>query len=187
MSKHRPPAKRKRGAGPAPKKAKKKVKYDEATLLKKRATALRNLGKANANLNKQADIAEKMKILTLEEQVAKKEAAVAQNRTLAETRGMVEELCKKHEYSPLEELILTAKKKRLKPNEKISIDKYLASKMVPDLKAVDIQADMNMNVNVSIQSFADANIAMMKKVHETIDLTDEDYAEFEDKGLDEQA
>lgn len=177
----------KRGAKPKPavKKAVKKVAAKKRNLTAqqraaKRITALRNLGIHDAKVMKRAEQEAKLTNLSLEEHIAKKEASIAENKTIAEMRGEVERLCKEHDYNPLKELIVTAKKGKLKPSEKISIDKYLGNKMVPDVKAVDIQADMNMNVRVTIQSFAGATEAVMKEAHKVaIDLVDEDYEEFE--------
>jgi len=175
--------KQKKPLPPVKKKARKKRKaLDPEVKLRMKATALRNLGLANPTLEAKAKREEKLKALSVQEQIAKKEASIAESKTIAEMRGEVERLCKKHDYSPLEELIISAKTGDIKPQEKISIDKYLGNKMVPDVKAVDIQADMNMNVRVVLQSFADATTEAMKQAHRVVDqvLTDEDYAEFEE-------
>lgn len=169
-----------------PRKKKKKI-TDPDVKIRMKAVALRNLGLANPVLEEKLKREDRLKALSVQEQIAKKEANIAESKTIAEMRGEVERLCKKHDYSPLEELVLAAKKGKLKPAERISINKYLGNKMVPDVKAVDIQADMNMNVRVTLQSFADASVAAMKEAHKVVDevLTDDDYAEFEEIDSDE--
>ena len=175
-----PPAKKKA----AKKKAKKKLKLTDAERARRRLQMLKLKQSQDPALMRKAEREKHLAELSLKEQISKKEASIAKN-DLAARGAEVMAALKEHDYSPLNEMIMAAKSGDLKPNEKLSIDKYLADKLYPSLKAIDMQADMNMNVSVTVQSFADATINDMKKVHnQVIDLKDEDYEEFEDDSTD---
>lgn len=152
---------------------------------RRRATLERNRAIASEGNMKSYQRDRELKKLTVEEQIAKKKENIAKSTNIAEKTRVVEEVCKELGYDPLREMITAAKKRTTKPSEKIMVAKYVGDKLYPSLKAIDMQADMNMNVSVQLVSFAAATTDQMKKAHSTADkLKDEDYEEFEDKVID---
>lgn len=172
--KRKPPSQHKK---PGPRKKTRKLSPE--VIEKKQVIAMENLQKGNPAVKKKVQKEAQLKRLALDEQIAKKEANIAKSRDLATRTTEVEAVLKKHDYNPLEEMVTSAKAGKLKPNEKLSVDKYLSDKLYPSLKAIDMQADMNMNVTVTIQSFKDATEAQIQQAHEVIELDDADYEEFE--------
>ena len=98
-------------------------------------------------------------------------------KTVNEMRGAMSEMLKKHNFDPVEELLLYAMDENTKHTDKISVCKFLVPYITPTLKSVDIQQDLKMNVSVTLQSFQGAN--QMKMVQEAKLLDESEYEEFE--------
>lgn len=103
-------------------------------------------------------------------------------------RTAIAGLCDELNYNPIRELIEKAMDPDTSAKEKKDIAKTLLPYIAPTLKSIDIQADIDHNVSVSIQSYVEAN---QKDLKEAMDaeiterregeaLSDEDYTEFQD-------
>ena len=105
--------------------------------------------------------------------------------------GMIQEeqarilaMMEKHGVDPLDGLLRDLNNSKVSAKEKIAIRKfllpYVASKR-PELKAVDVQQDVKMNVSISINSFRGMNVADTVKTVELVPETE--YLEFMDESL----
>ena len=115
----------------------------------------------------------------------KREAALAEKTSIQDMRGALAKMLKKHDVDPINELLLYAADNATKKTESIAIYKFLVPYLTPTLKAVDVQADMKMNVAVTLQSFAGAN--QLKLAEEAHLLEDDEYDEFENDELEDGA
>lgn len=97
---------------------------------------------------------------------------------LHEEQLKIKELLEKYGVDPIEGLLQDLQNPKLAVKEKIAIRKFLVPYVVskkPDIKSVDIQQDLRMSVNVTVQSFRAASQDAMMPVN----LVDEDdYNEF---------
>lgn len=109
------------------------------------------------------------------EELAQKEKFLDNRQMSAnEMRGAVMQLCKELDHEPLKKLILYAKNPKTPLREQVALNKYLSDKMVPDVKAVDIQADMRMNLRVEITRFGGTDQAIDIVADTAVEATDGD-------------
>lgn len=102
-------------------------------------------------------------------------------QTLQDAPEDFKALCLKHGHNPMDWLFHKAK--HIKDiDTKVEINKFLANKMFPNLKAVDVQKKMEMNVRVTVTSFKGARQDDLKNV---TPVPDEAYDEFEEGSDDE--
>ena len=101
-------------------------------------------------------------------------------RSVAQLQGDIQKALNDHSIDPLVELLKQCKKGgKLPAKEKVAIYKFLMPYIHAQKKSIDIQADMKMNVSVTMQSFADASQKALNA--EIVNLDEDEYKEFEDK------
>lgn len=140
--------------------------------------------KMKARIEKEID--EKARELqTLDKELAERERIrdlASKAPSVKEMRGAVAQLFKQHKLDPIEELIKLVQRRgkgALSSKEKATILKELAQYQAPKPKAIDVQADIDQNVTVSLADFRSVTKAQMKVVNPEPAATDEDYDEFE--------
>lgn len=75
--------------------------------------------------------------------------------TSQEIRKRIQGLMRKHNYDPLEELMLIATDDTYPLETRISIHKEMANYVAPKLKSTDIVVEQSMDITVKLISFAD--------------------------------
>lgn len=93
----------------------------------------------------------------------------------------IRELLAKYKVDPLEGLLRDLNSPRVPAKEKIAIRKFLLPYVVskkPELKAMDIQQDIKMNVSVTVKSFSKASAEDLFNVTPTRTVDPSDYDEF---------
>jgi hypothetical protein len=73
--------------------------------------------------------------------------------TLKSSAARLQEALRICEVAPELELILMAKDPNLPPDLRAKIFMWLGNKLIPDLKSVDIQADVKRDVHITVKSF----------------------------------
>ena len=100
---------------------------------------------------------------------------------LLEDQQVIAGLLEKHQVRPLENLILATKSRSVSAKDKLAINKfllpYIHSKK-PELKAIDMQANMKMNVTVNVTSFAGVDAEDVTPDRVIVD--ESEYDEFEE-------
>jgi hypothetical protein len=88
--------------------------------------------------------------------------------TLKSSAARLQEALRICEVAPELELILMAKDPNLPPDLRAKIFMWLGNKLIPDLKSVDIQADVKRDVQITVKSFTNAKdvVALAKHVTE---------------------
>lgn len=100
--------------------------------------------------------------------------------SVKEMRAATAQLFKEMDLNPIKELINIVKRRgkgALTPKEKAQILKELAQYQAPKPKAVDVQAEMDMNVSVGMMDFR--GMSQKKIIEVTEAAADEEYGEFE--------
>lgn len=126
-----------------------------------------------------------------EERIAlAKEARIARNEALPEgsleaaalrmdlvpDANPVKAACLAGNHDPLATLVQMASSQNMERKLKIDLNKYLVDKLIPNLRALDIQKRSDINVNVTITSFIGVDPEEMRKREEK--YVDADYEEF---------
>lgn len=83
-------------------------------------------------------------------------------------------------HNPLSELFRIAKQRKTPQKEKIEINKFLTTHLVPKMKAVDTQSRIKASVTVKVQSFKQASQKALKQVDQFVDADYEEFEESED-------
>lgn len=94
------------------------------------------------------------------EKVVKEKTAVGFAGMFQNDQARIVALMEKHKIDPLEGLMIDLNNRTISTKDKIAIRKFLVPYMVskkPELKALDVQQDIKMNVSVKIQSYRDAS------------------------------
>jgi hypothetical protein len=106
-------------------------------------------------------------------------APKAAGPSISDMRLAVQELLLEHKINPIAELLIMAKKKgkgALPLKDKKDIYKFLTPYIAPTLKAVDVQQESKMTVNVNIQSFSATSQKDLRA--EVVDVDASEYDEF---------
>ncbi len=127
----------------------------------------------------------KMKELKEEKQILALEGSLAESRRQRDHGDQVRRACEEVGLDPVLELVKRAKAPRTPPVEKVRLLKILVDKMVPDVKAIDIQQEMKMTVNVEVTAFGDVKQRTLKAA-EALEIADEAYEEFEEPEQEDQ-
>jgi hypothetical protein len=91
----------------------------------------------------------------------------------------IKRLCLDLGHNPMEAIVKLAKTSK-EMKVRMELNKYLVDKLVPNLRAVDMQQKVKMQVSVRIQSFKDASQEALKKTAPAAAYVDADYSEFDD-------
>jgi hypothetical protein len=75
--------------------------------------------------------------------------------TAQEMRGRLDILLAKHDFNPMEELILTAKDPDTLPSEKIKICLNLVEYMLPKLKSVEVKGEVDHQHTIVIERYGE--------------------------------
>jgi len=105
-------------------------------------------------------------------------------KSVKEMQSDIQAALAEHEIDPLVELLKQCKKSgKLVMKDKVAIYKFLMPYIHAQKKSIDIQADLKMNVSVTMQSFAGASKQILDA--ELIEVDESEYTEFTDKLIEE--
>jgi hypothetical protein len=154
------------------------LKERNAEAAKARAKRNRQAGAALAREKKRAQEVEKGVVLPVAD--TRIQAEIQQRLSEIPDENPVKQMCAKLGHNPLEFLVKMAKSAR-DAKTKVELNKYLSDKLVPNLRAVDMQQKLKMNVTVRIQSFRGSETTKAPEPART-PFVDADYEEFEGDG-----